>query len=613
MLLAAVLAPVVALMTAPRGRAADPQPYEVQLAPTGMAPLDQALRDSSNLIGLQEAPVGPFALIIRAREDMDRLQAALESRGYYAGQIRISVLGRPLDDPALPDLLDRAPATPVPVAVEARTGPRFHLRRVEARGALPDGLALGLEPGAPAVAAEVVAARDRLLTALRDRGFALAKVGEPIATLDPAARALDVAVPVETGPRVDLGPIAVRGLEHVKDDFVRRRLLVHQGERFDPERIEAARQDLAAVGVFSGVTVRAAEGLDAAGQLPLMFEVTERPRRAVGVTAAWSTDLGGSVGATFQHRNLFGRAEQLNLGAAVTQLGGSATRGIGYDVTAGLTKPDFLTRDQALLFTLRAVREDLDAYDRTAFIGGVIVSRKISRAWTASVGLTATQSRVSQEGQTYDYQLLALPVALSHDSTGVSGLLDPTRGIRAAAAVTPTHAFGDASAGGEATFVLLQLSGSTYLDVGSFLGGREGRGVLALRGLVGSAQGATTFEVPPDQRFYAGGGGTVRGYKYQSIGPTFPSGRPTGGTSVTAATVEYRQRIGASFGAAVFVDAGQVNTSSAPFTGDLRVGAGVGARYYTAIGPIRLDVAVPLDKRRRDDPVQLYIGLGQAF
>ena len=609
----ALPAVLLAAVAAPHGRAADPQPYEVQLAPTGQEPLDRALRDSSNLIGLREAPVGPFALIARAREDVGRLQAALESQGYYAGQIRIAVLGRPLDDPALPDLLDRAPADPVPVAVQVGTGPRFHLRRVEARGGLPDGLALGLDPGAPAVAADVVAARDRLLTALRARGFALAKVGEPVATLDPAARALDVAVPVETGPRVDLGPIALRGLDRVEEDFVRRRLLVHRGERFDPARIEEARQDLVSLGVFSSVGVRASDRLDAAGQLPLTFEVAERPRRAASVTAAWSTDLGGSVGATFQHRNLFGRAEQLNLSAAATQLGGSATRSPGYDVNAGLIKPDFLARDQSLQFTLRAVKEDLDAYDRTAFIGGVALSRKFSRTWTASLGLTATQSRVAQEGQSYNYQLLALPVGLRHDSTGVEGLLDPTRGIRAAASVSPTQSFGGSPEGGDATFVLLQLAGSTYLDVGSYLGGREGRGVLALRGLVGSAQGASTFELPPDQRFYAGGGGTVRGYKYQSIGPRFPSGRPTGGTSVTAATVEYRQRIGGSFGAAVFVDAGQVNTSSAPFTGDVRLGAGVGARYYTAIGPIRLDVAVPLDKRRRDDDFQLYIGLGQAF
>ena len=394
-------------------------------------------------------------------------------------------------------------------------------------------------------------------------------------------------------------------LDRVREGYVRRRLLVHEGERFDPGRIERARQDLASLGVFSTVRARAAEQLDPTGRLPLAFEVTERPRRAVGVTAAYSTDLGVSAGATFQHRNLFGAAEQLNLGAAITQLGaGSASRGSGYNVTASLLKPDFLVRDQSLTGSLQAIKEDLDAYDRTAVLAGIALSRRFSQVWTASGGLLATQSSIRQEGTRRDYTLIGLPLSLRYDTTGVEGVLEPTGGIRAAAVVTPTQTL----SGSSGTFVILQLSGSTYFDLAA-----PGRTVLAVRGLVGSVQGATRFDLPPDQRFYAGGGGTVRGYKYQSIGPRFPSGRPTGGTSILTGTVELRQRIGASFGAAAFVEAGQVGERSFPGDGDLRVGAGVGARYYTAIGPVRLDLAVPLNKQRRDDIVQVYIGIGQAF
>ena len=137
--------------------------------------------------------------------------------------------------------------------------------------------------------------------------------------------------------------------------------------------------------------------------------------------------------------------------------------------------------------------------------------------------------------------------------------------------------------------------------------------MLALRGLVGSVEGATTFEIPPDQRFYAGGSGTVRGYQYQSIGPRFPDSNPIGGTSIDAGTVEFRQRFGESYGAVVFVDAGQVGTGGTPFSGQFRVGAGIGARYYTSIGPIRIDVAVPLNRQRKDDILEAYIGIGQAF
>ena len=142
---------------------------------------------------------------------------------------------------------------------------------------------------------------------------------------------------------------------------------------------------------------------------------------------------------------------------------------------------------------------------------------------------------------------------------------------------------------------------------------RAGRSVIALRGLIGTAQGASLFSLPPDQRFYGGGSATVRGYKYQSIGPQFEDGKPTGGTSIDAATIELRQRLSGNFGAAVFIDAGQVGETSRPFTGTLRIGVGGGVRYYTAIGPIRFDVAVPVNKLPGGDSFEIYIGLGQVF
>jgi len=602
----ALFAGVLAVLHGAVATAADPQPYTVEIAPSGSSALDQALRDSSNLVSLREnAPVGPFALVSRARDDQGRFESALNSYGHYAARVAIQVAGRSLDDPTLPAVLEAATA-PVPVAVAITPGPVFRLRRVTLEGQVPQEAraALGIAPGAPALAAEVLAGQGRMLDALRSRGYALAKVDTPAATLDPAAQALDVSYKVEAGPQVDLGPISVDGLQRVDPGFVRRRLLVHPGERFDPAKIERARQDLTQLGVFSTVRARAADKVDAAGQLPLAFDFTERPRHAVGATAAYSTDLGASVGATFQHRNLFGQTEQLNLGVAVTQLGGSASRGVGYNATASLLKPDVLARNQSVQFSLQAIKENLDAYDRTAILGGVTLIRKFSEVWTASVGLQAQQSLITQEGVRRSYTLLALPIGLRYDSTGTEGLFEPTHGIKAAATVTPTY---DLS-GPSSTFTTLQAQASTYINLAA-----PGRSVLAVRGLVGSVQGATTFQLPPDQRFYAGGGGTVRGYKYQSIGPKFRDNRPTGGTAVTAGTVEFRQRFGESFGAAVFVDAGQVDTSSAPFGGNLRAGAGVGARYYTPIGPIRLDVAVPLNKQRGDDTLELYVGIGQAF
>jgi len=227
-----------------------------------------------------------------------------------------------------------------------------------------------------------------------------------------------------------------------------------------------------------------------------------------------------------------------------------------------------------------------------------------------SIGLTGEQEQIIQEDVTRDYTLVAVPVTAKFDSTGLSNPLDDAlHGIRATIGAAPTESFGTPGA----TFVILQGSASTYIDFARFGLTNPGNSVLALRGLIGSAQGAGQFDLPPDQRFYGGGSATVRGFKYQSVGPLFPDGNPEGGAAVDAATVEFRQRVWGSIGAAVFLDAAQVNASSAPFEGTLREGVGAGVRYYTPIGPIRVDFAVPLNEPPHGDSFELYLGLGQAF
>ena len=303
---------------------------------------------------------------------------------------------------------------------------------------------------------------------------------------------------------------------------------------------------------------------------------------------------------------MFGNAETLTVGAAVTQAErGAEIRAPGYNFNVTFTQPDWHARDQTLAYNAAYLKENLYAYSRKAELVGVSLARKLSDAWSVSGGVTAVQERVTQEGASKNYELLQVPLGVTYDSTGPDGLFNPTHGIKAKLTVTPTEPFG----GGSSFFTLAQLTASTYLN----LAAAEGRSVIALRGTLGSALGASTFQIPPDQRFYAGGSATVRGYRYQSVGPLFADQRPTGGSSLTAATVEYRQRFGESFGAAVFVDAGQIGHSSAPFTGTLFEGVGVGARYYTSLGPIRFDIAVPAGQTPEGrDPRGLY-RLGPGF
>jgi translocation and assembly module TamA len=584
---------------------ADPQPYTVTLKLAGNTELEQALKDASQLIALREkAPVGPFALVTRAREDLGRFQAALNSFGYYQAKVTLTIVGRSLDDPELPDLLDRAPAEP-PVEVVASFDPRpqFRLGRIRIEGDAPPNAPdkLGLTPGAPAIAGDVVAAQQRLLTAIREAGHPLAKVDLLPVTLRPNENLMDVTFRVTAGPYANIGSIQIIGLKTVNEDYVRRRLPLQPGQQFSPTQLEAAREDLASLGVFSVVRIEPRDHVDPDGTIPLIVDVTERPLHAVDVGAAYSTDLGINLNAGWHHRNLFGNAEQLNLTAGA-QLGGDVVHQPGYNLGIQFIKPDFLTLDQSLEIDLGAIKQSLDAYDQRALTQKIEIDRKLLKFWTVGIGLTGEQEEITQEGVRRQYELVGLPLSVKFDNT--NSLLDPTDGLRAAALLAPTQSFGHSST----TFVIAQLSGSAYFDLSG-----AGRSVMALRGLVGKAYGADQFSLPPDQRFYAGGSGTVRGFRYQSIGPHFPDNRPTGGTAVSAGSIEFRQRILDKFGAVAFVDAGQVTANGSPFTSNWRVGAGIGARYYTSIGPLRLDVAIPLNRQPGGDAFELYIGIGQAF
>jgi translocation and assembly module TamA len=633
--------------------AADPQPYRVELASTGNAALDAALRSTSQLQALHgSAPVNPFGLIARARGDIDRLRTVLESFGYYQSQVSITINALALNEPGLGDTLNTLPQGQAALCKVAFTlGPLYHLGDIGIDGSIPDSArgTLALSSGAPAIASDVLAAGARLLTTLENQGYAFARVDPPVAHEDPDKRVLNLSFHVVTGPRVQIGEIRFEGLKRVHERLVGRRLLLHTGQLYSALAVEKARKDLLTLGVFAAVSVRLGDAPDGLGRVPVTFQMSERPRHAVSLKAGYSSDLGGSAGVTWSDRNVRGNGEQLNLSATVINLGGTDSTGIGYDTSAKYIIPEFAHRDQSLQFAVGGIKQSLQAYDQTAETSGVTLSRKISSLWSASIGTSAVHETISQEGTTHVYTLFALPLGVLYDSTDLpSPLIDPTHGLRASLSVAPTLSRGQPNA----TFFVTQASIARYLDFHRWLGSEPGRSVLALRALGGSAIGATQVDetvstscdvssparcpsqvvpvpdLPPDQRFYAGGSGTVRGYRYQSVGPQFPDGNPVGGTAMAAVNAEFRQRIGTSFGAALFADAGEVSeslsgvshtrrcssaTTAQGTTACWAVGVGVGARYYTAIGPLRLDFAVPTYRRSNDDKFEVYIGLGQAF
>jgi translocation and assembly module TamA len=611
---------------------ADALPYRLTIPSSGDAALDRAIEDASQLARLKDrAPVGPFALVARAEADGARIDSVLRSFGYYDAVIVVRIAGLPSGDARLLPKLERLGGDPpVPVEVEIDPGPVYRIGSARLDGPVPDGARqiFDLVPGRPAVASDVLAAGQAVLSALREDGFALARVPPPDALVDHGARTMDVLYVAEPGPRLALGEVSVSGLERLHEDYIRRRLGVEAGEPFSPSRLERARQDLLAHGVLAWARLTPGDAPDAVGRLPLLVEVAERPPRVVRLGGAYASDEGATLSAAWIHRNLFGRAEELTLQGEVGRLTQNRRADLSYLLRGTLRLPDLWLRDQDLKLDLAGVSEQLEAYDRDAVTAGVSLERRFAPGLSGSAGLAFEDAHVAQGGEPDDYRLVFVPLRLNYDST--DDPLDPTRGLRLVGEATPAQIL-DGRGGG---FVRGRAVASGYWKPP--MAGWQAQGdrpsppssdardggdglallqtVLAARLALGSIQGAAVDEVPADWRFYAGGGGSVRGFPFQSIGPRTASGRAAGGAALLEGSLELRLRFGAEWGAVAFVDAGAVSEDGiAGLSGHLSVGAGIGARYHTPIGPVRVDLATPLTASAGDSPVQLYIAIGQAF
>lgn len=582
-------------------------PYRVEFAPSGDEALDTAARAVSQLERLRESsPTGAFGLVARAEADTERMLTALRSEGYWAGTARITLLGQTPDVPTLPERVEQSSGD-VPVLVTLTPGPRYTLGRIQVTGGGADIVSatpFGLAPGDPARAAPVLDAGDALRDRLRDAGYPLARVVSRDVVVDHDRRTMDVTFVLESGPLAHFAAPAVTGAETVDtallERIAQRRLA---GETYGPARVESARSAIAALGPFSTVRAREATALDAEGHLPVTFEVAERPLRLFGASLAYETNYGPTVKLYWEHRNIFGAAERLRIEGEIARLGeAGGFDDATYRLSATLRTPEVLQRDIQSVTTLAAVRERLDAYDRNAIIASTLFERRLGPHLVGQAGPSFETGEIGRDGDMTPFTLLGFTVGARWDYT--TSLLDPRSGWRASVTATPYLAIG----GEGSSFTRVLANGSTYFDLSG-----NGGTVLALRAAVGSAFGAARDDITLDKRFYAGGGGSVRGYTYQAIGPRDSRNRPLGGASLVEGSIELRQRISGNLGMVAFVDAGSVGDSATPSFSDVRTGVGLGIRYATAIGPIRLDIAVPLSRIRGEGGYALYVGIGQAF
>ncbi len=500
----------------------------------------------------------------------------------------------------------------MPVSVRVEPGPVFRFGEIRIDG-LPqaqmtreDRRALDLDSwelqeGAEARSGAILDSEGRLVELWQQRGHPIARVLTREIIADHRNQTVDVTLVVEPGPAAQLGPVAITGTERMNPEFVRWMTGIRAGEPYDPDTLERARARLQRLGVFSSVSLVEDEVVGADGLLPVTFNLSERKRRVVGGGASYSTVEGATLEAYWMHRNLFGRAESLRFDASVSRIGAEDLGGLNYAAATTFRRPGVFTPDTDFTLQLAGKREFVDTYESRVVSAKAGFEHRFSEELTASVLANVERSYVEDAFGDNQYLIVSLPTQLDYD--GRDNKLDPTEGLRGTIHAEP----------------LLELERSTLAVAarGSLSGyrsfGADDRMILAGRLALGSIVGGSLEDIPANRRFFLGGGGSIRGYEYRSVGPRIGD-EVVGGLSFWEASAEMRFRVAKNIGLVPFIDAGTAYEDPIPdFSEKIRVGAGVGLRYFTPLGPLRLDVATPLTRQEGDPTFALYVGLGQAF
>ncbi|WP_375284882.1 autotransporter assembly complex protein TamA [Marinicauda pacifica] len=552
---------------------------------------DAALRDALyQTIGeAEEEAESRWAARDMAQQAAERIRLYLESRGYYAALV----------DPRLGEN-----DTPL---VRVRPGVQFVFESVDVAFDVPADSErapgaeieseLGLQAGRPVLASAVIDAENRVLTALRNSGWIQAETGNREIIVDHATEAARATFAYDTGPFLRFGtPQLAGGLADLDEEYVRRLAPFEAGEPASKAQLEEYNQRLQNLEIVALADTRLAPNATGV-QRPVDVRMEPVPRHTLAVAARFSTDRGAGGQVEWIRRNMFNRDETLTLdvSAATLQSGVEAT----------LQMPHWRRYNQALTLTGAALAERTDAYDQDALSAGAALSRVLTDELTVSAGIDTQIARVEDARGERDLATVTLPLEAVFDMR--DSVLNPLDGVYTELRVRPGMSFGDE----EARYVRSVFGLRGYQTFGESW-------TLAARVRLGALFGATAQEVPPTQRFYAGGGGSIRGYEYQSVSPPLldeVTGReePFGGRSLFETSAELRYRWSDRLGFVTFVDGGIAGRELSPDFGEMQYAAGFGVRYYPGFGPIRADIATPLNPRDGDDPVHFYISIGQAF
>lgn len=550
-----------------------------------------------------EGVTDPQDIVAAARAEYSRLLGALYDEGFYGGVISVTVDGREAAE--IPPL--DTPAQVRSVVVEVRPGPPYIFASATAAPLAPGtDLPAGYVAGAPARTSAIRSAAQAAVTGWRRIGHAKADVTEQRIVADHRATSVSSDLRLTPGPLLRYGDIVVRGAEGVGEARIVRMTGLRRADPvFDPDELQQAATRLRRSGAFRSVAVTEADTPNPDGTIDIIVQLAEERLRRYGVGLEFSTVEGPSVEAFWLHRTLFGGAERLRVDARWSSIGGGYTGGEDYALSARFTRTGSFGPDTDFFaFTeVEQLNEPDFRSNSASFELGY--TRIASEVLNVGVAVGYRFVSVTEAGTTREFQLLTLPLDATYDSR--DDVLNATRGLYGDGTLTPFLGLSETDNG-----VRFQGDARAYATVGS------ARPItLAGRLQVGSILNARLARVPNDMRFYSGGGGTVRGQDYQSLGVPVArrsAGRPSGGNSFIGLSAEARAAVTNTIGVVAFADFGVVGAEPFPDDWDhSHAGAGLGLRYTTPVGPLRVDVAVPVRGDAPADDYYLYIGIGQTF
>jgi translocation and assembly module TamA len=539
----------------------------------------------------------------RARTDVQLLLDILNGQGFFDADVRVSA-------EASPPPAEGAAAAPFTVVLTAVPGRRYYLGQIlfEAPPVLPaDLITRNFLPksGDAIVADTILAAEANISVVLPQNGYPFTKVGQRDILLDPDIGTGDYTLPVETGARSYFGQIKSEGSEAFGADHVAILRRFKTGDLYDSRLVDDLRAALVATGLLSTVSVEPVAGTGAApdgtAYADLLVRQEAGPPRTLAASGGYGTGQGFRIEGSWTHRNLFPPEGSLTAAGVLGTQEQAAS--------IAFARANAGRRDRNFEVSLSALHSSYEAFDAYTGRLAAVISRASTPIWQKKITWSAgVELLATYEGE-FDftralrdrriYYVAALPGQVGFDRS--DNLLNPTKGYRLNLRLSPEASLGS----GTQFYARAILDGSYYYSATDSL-------VLAARARLATISGIDRADLAPSRRFYGGGGGSVRGFGYQQLGPKDPNGDPIGGRSTNEAAIEARYRFG-NFGVAGFVDAGQVYESSIPKFDNWRYGVGIGGRFYTNFGPVRLDVATPINRQAGESKISVYVSIGQAF